>query len=217
MPEEPSFADLTSEKGWAKVDYKRSLFIPCLAAMPPGYDTRRWAREFAAAWWAMSGLPHGENEVTRLETQLAYIRDNTYGHLPCHLAFLHLPDPRLDPLPVYLAILAASGERSARLRLLARADDPKVIRPPVIEQFRTDYLGEGLRVLRHFTDSAGAAETVAGGEVEVYGGLSYAWRSEAYETDLRLFTASPDLGRLSGAVPDIDELARQIRVVPVSA
>jgi hypothetical protein len=45
--------------------------------------------------------------------------------------------------------------------------------------------------------------------------LSYAWRSEVFETDLRLFTASPDLGRLQRAIPDIAELARHITTVPV--
>jgi hypothetical protein len=217
LPEEPRFADLASEKGWAKVDYKRTLWIPCLAAMPDGYDTKRWAREFSAAWWSMSGWPHAENELARLETQLAYIRDNTYGHLPCQLAFIHLPDPRLNPLPVYLAILAARGERSRRLRLLADADDPSAVRPPIVEEFGTDRLGDGLRVLRHCTDSPGVPDMASGEEPEIYGGLAYAWRSEAYETDLRLFTASPDLGRLQAAIPDIDELARQISVIPAIA
>lgn len=192
MPEPVSFADLTSTKGWARVDYKRTLWIPCLAAMPDGYDTNRWAHDFSAAWWSMSGLPHGENEIARLEAQLAYIRDNTYGHLPRHLAFIHLPDPRLNPLPVYLAILAAHGPRAAQLRLLTSADDPSAARPPIVEEFSTGRLGTGLRVLRHFTDEP-IPDSADGMPPEIYAGLSYAWRSERYETDLLLFTASPDL------------------------
>lgn len=207
---------LTSEKGWATVDYPRTLWIPCLAAMPAGYDTDRWARDFAAAWWSISGLPHGENQLRRLETQLAYIRENTFGHLPCHLAFIHLPDPRLNPLPVFLAILAARGERTSRLRSLAGADDPSAVRPPIVDEFSTGRLGSGLRVLRHFTDDPGVPALTDGETPEIYGGLAYAWRSEEYQTDLRLFTAAPDLGRLQAAIPDIDELARQISVVPVS-
>jgi hypothetical protein len=31
---------------------------------------------------------------------------------------------------------------------------------------------------------------------------------------VRLFTSCPDLGRLQGAMPDIDDLARVITVVP---
>jgi len=211
-----SFADLTSEKGWATVDYPRQLWIPCLAAMPEGYDTDRWARDFSAAWWSMSSMPHGENELRRLETQLAYIRENTFGQLPCQLAFIHLPDPRLNPLPVYLAILAASGERTARLRSLAGADDLSTIRPPIVEEFSTDRLGSGLRVLRHFTDDPGVPAPADDETPEIYGGLAYAWRSEEYQTDLRLFTATPDLGRLQAAIADIDELARRISVVTVT-
>lgn len=218
VTEPASFADLTSEKGWAKVDYQRTLWIPCLAAMPDGYDTGRWARDFSAAWWSLAGLPHGENELMRLETQLAYIRDNSVGHLPFHMAFIHLPDPRLDPLPVYLAILAARGERAAELRVLTLADDPLAVRPPIVEEFTTDRLGSGLRVLRYFTEAGPGVPLVpAEGETpEVYAGLSYAWRSEQYETDLRLSTATHDLGRLQAAIGDIDELARQISVVPLT-
>lgn len=53
-----------------------------------------------------------------------------------------------------------------------------------------------LRVLRHFTDESGNPDPEDGTPPEIYAGLSYAWRSEQYETDLRLFTATPDLGRL---------------------
>lgn len=202
-----------SQKGWATVAYNRTLWIPNLPVLPDGYDIERWAREFAATWWSISGLPHGVNEIARLEAQLAYLGDNTYGQIACHEAFIHLPDPRMTPLPVYLAILEAGGERSERLRMLSAADDPNLVRRPIIEEFSTERLGAGLKVLRHFTDAAGAADLAAGREPEVYGGLSYAWRSEEFQTDLRLFTAVPDLGRLQGAIPDIDELARQITVM----
>lgn len=212
MTEPGDLAHLTSQRGWAQVDYERTKWIPCLAAFPAGYDRDRWAREFAAAWWSMSGLPHAENDLQRLAAQLASIHENTYGHIPCHLAFVHLPDPRQVPLPVHLGIWAARNDRDSQLRMLTNADDPNVVRPPIIDEFRTDKLGEGLRVTRFFTDDPHA---VADGlEPEVNAGLSYAWRSDRYETDLRLFTASPDLGRLQGAIPDIDELARQISVIP---
>lgn len=210
MTEPQSAADLTSATGWAKVDYDRGKWIPCLAAMPDGYDTARWAREFSAAWWAMSGLPHTENDMARLEAQLAVIRDSTYGHILCHLAFIHLPDPRLDPLPVFLAILGATGERDTQLRTLTMVNDPAAVRPAIVEEFRTDRLGSGLRVMRY------CAEDPTSDTPEVYAGLSYAWRSEQFQTDLRLFTACPDLGRLQRAIPDIDELARSITAIPAA-
>lgn len=219
MGEPASFADLTSEKGWAEVGYQRTLWIPCLAAMPDGYDTDRWAREFSAAWWSMAGLPHGDDELARLEAQLAYIRDNSFGHLPFHMGFIHLPDPRLEPLPVFLAILAARGERTAQLRALTLADAPNAVGEPIVEEFATERLGPGLRVLRHFTEPEAGGVDVLGllteeETAEVNVGLSYAWRSEEHETDLRLFTATHDWGRLRAALGDIDELARQIRVIP---
>jgi hypothetical protein len=212
MTEPKNAADLTSQTGWAQVDYDRRKWIPCLAAMPDGYDTARWAREFSAAWWAMSGLPHTQNDMARLEAQLAVIRDSTYGHILCHLAYIHLPDPRLNPLPVYLAILQASGERDTQLRTLTMVNDPKAVRSPIIEEFRTDRLGSGLRVMRYCAEDT--PEASISDTPEIYAGLSYAWRSEQFQTDLRLYTACPDLGRLQQAIPDIDELARSITAIP---
>ena len=41
--------------------------------------------------------------------------------------------------------------------------------------------------------------------------VNYAWRVEDMETDVRVFTACGDLGRLQAAMPDIDELAARSR------
>jgi hypothetical protein len=144
--------DLTSQTGWARVRYDQYKWIPCLAVMPEGYDTARWARWFAETWWSISTLEYDKDDVARLESQLADIWNSTYGHILCHMAFIHLPDPRLSPLPVYLAILAASGDRDGQLRMLTRVDDPGQVRSPVVETFSTDQLGEGLRVMRHFRE-----------------------------------------------------------------
>jgi hypothetical protein len=50
----------------------------------------------------------------------------------------------------------------------------------------------------------------------LYAALRYAWRSEEHETDLQLWASSADLGRLQRAIPDIDDFARAIRVIPRS-
>jgi hypothetical protein len=205
MTEPESLNDLTSKHGWARADYDQRTWIPCLAGLPEGYDRERWAREFSAAWWSLSGLPHSEHDLTKLATLLAHIHESTWGHVPCHLGFIHLPDPRMVPLPVYLGIWQSRNERDVQLRNLTNAGDPDAIEPPIVEEFTTDNLGRGLRVLRYWRGDD---------ENEVDVGLSYAWRSEQYETDLRLFTATSDLGRLQQAIPDIDELARQIVVFP---
>jgi hypothetical protein len=199
---------ITSKKGWARASYNKRIWVPCPRGLPAGWDHERWAREFAAAWWGLSGLPFGDSELEKLTTLLDYIYESTWGAeaiIPCHLAFIHLPDPRMQPMPVYLAILEALNAKDAELRRLTRADDPAVIEPPIIDDFSTEHLGQGLRVLRYWRGDD---------EGEVDAGLGYAWRSERYETDLRLFTATSDLTRLQQALPDIDELARQITVVP---
>ena len=201
-------SQLTSRKGWAKVSYDQRTWIPCPLGLPEGWDHGRWAREFAEAWWGLSGLPYGQTELEKLTTLLDYVYESTWGpdaRIPCHLVFIHLPDPRMLPLPVYLSIFRALGPKEEHLRSLARADDPAAVKLPDVEEFSTPNLGPGLRVLRYVR---GEDE----GEVDV--GLSYVWRSEQYETDLRLFAGTFDLARMEQAMPDIDELARQITVVP---
>jgi len=107
------------------------------------------------------------------------------------------------PLVLYVGIWESDGERDAQLRMLTHADDPGVVEPPIVDEFSTDRLGTGLRTMRyrHLDDGS------------LYAGLSYAWRSAEYETDLLLFTSSEDLGRLQRAIPDMDEFARAINVI----
>ena len=47
------------------------------------------------------------------------------------------------------------------------------------------------------------------------GVVNYAWRVEEMETDVRVFTACGDLGRLQAAMPDIDQLTNTISVEPL--
>jgi hypothetical protein len=42
------------------------------------------------------------------------------------------------------------------------------------------------------------------GRGEIHGYADYEWRSEQFETDLRLFTFSRSLARLQRAIPDIE-------------
>lgn len=193
----------TSTKGWVKIGYDRSAWIPCLPRFPDGYDQQSWAAECARLWWAASGLDHSPTDLDDLTTRLSGIHEQTYGHIPCHLAFIHLPDPRLRPLPVYLGIWKLEDDTVPRLRALTRADDPATIRPPIVDEFATMRLGHGLRVLRHKERDDGS----------MYAALRYAWRSEQHQTDLQLWTSAGDLGRLQRAIPDIDTFARAVAVI----
>ena len=75
------------------------------------------------------------------------------------------------------------------------------MQPPLAGEFRTDLLGPGLKVLAYTRR-----------DQVVTGHLNYAWRSEEHATALRLFTGSPDLGRLQRAMPDIERLARGVAI-----
>lgn len=196
--------DPTSKHGWVKLGYDRRVWIPCPPVFPEGFDRDSWAAGFAQEWWDGYGLAHSANDVELLKQLLTEIHKSTFERIPCHLAFIHLPDPRLMPLPVFLGIFESVGQKDERLRLLTHADDRGAVEPPIVDEFSTDLLGTGLRVLRYLHAGDGA----------LYAALNYAWRSEEYDTDVRLWASSEDLGRLERATPDIDEFARTMRVVP---
>ena len=197
---------LMSEHGWVRIAYDTSTWILCPPGFPPGRDLQSWSAGYARLWWDASGIPHADHDVTRLTRSLASVHQGIYGQVACHLAFVHLPaNPRVGPLPLCLGVWPMYGEREAQLRLLAHADDPKATKPPVVEQACTPRLGTGLRVLRYLRQESGP---------EVIGCLEYAWRSEEHQTDLRVFAATGDLGRLQMAMPAIDEFTHGITVVP---
>jgi hypothetical protein len=192
-----------SKRGWMSIQYAQNVWIPCPPVFPDGYDRNSWASLYAEQWWEMSGREHGDREVKLLAQTLADIHDYAYAHLEMHRGFIHLPDLSLVPLLVSFGIWEAVGDRTTQLRILTHADDPEAIQPPSVEEFATDRLGPGLRVLAYTKNK----------EV-ITGHLNYAWRSEEYATALRMFTGSPDLGRLQRAIPDIEQLARGAAVIP---
>jgi len=192
-----------SKRGWMSIKYAQNVWIPCPPVFPDGYDRGSWASLYAEQWWEMSGREHSDREVKLLARTLAEIHEYAYAHLDMHRGFIHLPDLALVPLLVSFGIWEAVGDRTTQLRVLAHADDPEAMQPPSVEEFGTDRLGPGLRVLAYTKHK----DTITGH-------LSYAWRSEEYATALRMFTGSPDLGRLERAIPDIEELARGAAIIP---
>jgi hypothetical protein len=207
MTEPAGLGDLARLKGWIKVDFNRAVWVPCPPAFPEGDDRRGWAAFFAETWWQGSGLKHGKRQVNALEHALEEMHAYIYGEskIQCHQALIHLPDPRLVPLPVYFAVYPAEGDRDAQLRALTHAGAPDAVEPPIVSEVETDRLGDGLKVLCYTPGNEPSSVSAV---------LSYAWRSERYETAVRMFTVSPDIGRLQGAMDDIDELARTVDIVP---
>jgi hypothetical protein len=207
VTEQADWPDPSSDT-WARVEYDIAVWVPCPPGFPPGYDRERWAQMYASNFWKRPGLTYSDLDIAMLAARLAEIHRDTYGHIPCHQAFIHLPDPRLSPLPVYLATWKSAGGRDEQLRALTHADDPEAVRPPIVDQIQTEGLGAGLRALVHLP--------VEGEAGAIYGALSYAWRVEDYGTDLRLFTVCRDLGRLQRAMPDIEELGWVTTIVPLT-
>jgi hypothetical protein len=195
--------DVVSQRGWIKIDYGHMRWIPCLSVFPEGEDRQSWATGFAEAWWEASGLEHDKRHILGMARDLAAIHEEAYATLPCHMGLLHLPDPRLAPLFVGFGVWQARGDRESQLRRLVRVDDPGLVKLPIVDAITTPALGPGLRSLAY----------VRQGQTMI-GLLNYAWRSEEHETALRVFTGSPDLGRLQRALPDIDELTAGITFIP---
>ncbi len=199
----PPFPYQLSRHGWISVAYNQNIWIPCPPVFPEGLDRRSWAQLYAEEWWSRSSRPHGKREITALARTLADMHAYAYSHLAMHRGFLHLPSLQLAPLLVSFGIWEAAGARMDQLRFLTRADDPTLMQEPVAEEFSTGNLGPGLKVLACTQDKN-----------VVTGYLNYAWRSEELATAVRMFTGSPDLGRLELALPDIEELARAVAWVP---
>jgi hypothetical protein len=203
MMKTPPFPYQLSRHGWISVAYNQNIWIPCPPVFPEGLDRRSWALLYAEEWWSRTSRPHGKREINALARTLADIQSYAYRHMPMHLGFLHLPSLQLAPQLVSFGIWEAVGDRMQQLRLLTRADEPAAMQPPAVEEFGTDNLGPGLKVLAYSREKD-----------VVTGHLAYAWRSEGLATALRMFTGGPDLGRLERALPDIEDLARTVAWVP---
>ena len=207
MTDPASLDAMTSKKGWPKVDYDKTIWIPCPPAFSEQLTREEWARGFATLWWDASGRKHGKRQVRALEQTLVEEQRGIYATLPCHAALFHLPDVTVPPLAVCLAVWQSIGDRDTQLRELVHADEPLAVEAPLVEPVSTGRLGTGLRSQYYQREPGGS---------ELMGMLNYAWRVEDLETDLRVFTGCPDLGRLEGAMADIDELTRAISIEPLS-
>lgn len=202
--------------GWPEIDYDPAVWIElprvwCEETWP---DHRAWARDIAEACWGDFDLAPGPYAVDNLALTLAlYAEKVESGDLPAQDFFLHLPDPRLDPLLVSLGTWELEGERDEALRELTGADDPEAVEAPIVEPFATENLGRGLRTLRYCPFDPGPDHPPDPGAL--YATLNYAWRVDEHDVDVRMFSSSPDIGRLIQVVDDIDGLARGVKIVPL--
>jgi hypothetical protein len=190
--------------GWISIDYNQNIWIPCPPVFPDGINRESWAKLYAEEWWSRTAGPYGKRQIRAMKRMLSEIHTYAYDNLAMHRGFLHMPAIGLSPLLVSFGIWEAVGDRDEQMRFLTRANDPTLMQPPVIEEFGTEKLGQGIKVTTYTRNNKGV----------VTGYLNYAWRNEELATAVRMFTGSPDLGRLQDAVHDIEELARTVAWVP---
>jgi hypothetical protein len=203
---DPEIYSLSSKRGWPKIAYDKSVWIPCPDRFEGRLTRDEWAKTYASLWWQMSGFKYGKRQVKGLEKALLELQRGTYATQPCHSVVIHLPNVDVMPLPVCVATWEAIGDRETQLRELVHADEPEAVEAPLVEPFTAEKLGTGLKsqYLQRFQRGT-----------ELTGVVNYAWRVQDMETDVRVFTACGDLSRLQAAMPDIDALTSTISVEPL--
>ncbi|MFD6432712.1 hypothetical protein [Streptomyces venezuelae] len=210
---------------WPHVDYDTDLWmqIPNSWEGTPWKGPKEWGRELSAVWWDDSGLEPTRKDLKLLAATLRSCAERFPLSHPGFDVYLHLPDPRLMPLPVYVASIEAEGDndgdrdrdrdrdRDESLRALVTTDDPALVEKPIVEDFTTESLGTGLRSLRYTQVDAAEAESGAGANGDtLVAGVRYAWRHEATRCDVLVIVSAPDPRRVLGAMDDLDDFVRRI-------
>ncbi|HEY2793298.1 MAG TPA: hypothetical protein VGJ28_13115 [Micromonosporaceae bacterium] len=185
---------LRSERGVPRANYDQKKWIPAVPVFPAEFTRDQWAFEYGREFSKIPGKRRQDKKAAaRLASVLTELHHEIYTTLPAQLAFIHMPAPRINPLPLCLSTWQAGGDRTERLRALTMADAPDAQQPPIVEAFSTERLGNGLRV-----------QVRADGVLMLY----YAFRVDELETDMRIFAGVPDQQRMDLMLPDADELVR---------
>ncbi|MFJ3231524.1 hypothetical protein [Streptomyces sp. NPDC086787] len=199
--------------GWVELEHEFSLDVQynpvCWLELPPRWETAEWqdiggwARDCAELFWRSHGQEPGESGVPFLADTLQRLADAFAPEAFDTRVVLRMWEPLTMPLPVVAAVKPAQGGREETLRALIRADDPEAVEPPVVETFRAELLGEGLRAFRYVQQDDAS---------EVLAGLRYAWRDAEAGADVVLWTATDDTSQIIRAAKDIEELTHKVSV-----
>lgn len=186
------------------VDYDTDLWmmVPTDWTGLPWKGPKAWGRAMADAWWGDTDLEPTRKDVKALAETLRAGAERYPATHPGFDVYLFLPDPRAMPLPVFVASVEAEGDREETLRALVTTEDPDLVEKPLVEDFRTELLGAGLRSLR-YTQSAGR---------EIIAGVRYAWRAEAAGCDVVVVVSTTDTRYLLGAMDELDAFAARVSV-----
>lgn len=204
--------------GWLDVDHEFDLAIDYTPSrwleIPPRWETETWqdidawAQECAELPWRAYGHDPAEPGFPRFVGTLRRCADAFAPEDFDTRVLLHINDPLSMPLPVFAAVEPSEGEHDETLRALVRADDPDAVEPPVVETYRAELLGAGLRAFRYFRQDDAP---------EVLAGLRYAWRDDELGADVALWTVTDEIGQIMRATADIESLTHkiQVRVLPL--
>jgi hypothetical protein len=199
---------------WPYVDYDTDLWmmIPNSWDGTPWKGAKEWARYMSDAWWGDSDFDPSRKERKALAETLRACGERFPQCHPGFDVYLHLPDPRFMPLPVYVASIESDGEREETLRALVTTDDdPDLVEQPIVEDFTTELLGTGLRSLR-YTQAGEERGEEHGEERTIIAGVRYAWRADSAGCDVVVTAAAPDPRRVLDAMDDLDAFAARISV-----
>jgi len=185
------------------LDPSRWLEIPPRWDSAEWQDINVWARECAELFWRSYGQNPGESGISFLAGTLRRFAEAFAPEPFDTRVLLRMWEPTVMPLQLFTMVKPAQGNREETLRFLVGAEDPDVVETPVVESFRTELLGEGLRAFRYLRqdDTPG-----------VLAALRYAWRDEEVGADVVMWTATDDTAQVIRAAPDIEELAHRVSV-----
>ncbi|MFI5683771.1 hypothetical protein [Streptomyces sp. NPDC051636] len=184
-------------------DPTRWLEIPPRWDVEEWRDIGAWARECAELFWRSHGGEAGRPEILFLADTLRRFAE-AFAPAPFDTrVLLRVWEPASMPLQLFAMVKPASGNREDTLRFLVGAEDPDAVEPPLVEAFRTELLGEGVRAFRYLRQD---------GTAELLAALRYAWRDERVGADVVMWTATDDTAQIVRAAPDIEELAHKVGV-----
>lgn len=187
------------------VDADSSIWLELV--VDPHLDLDEWALRSTRTCFAEAALHPDERQVTLLATALLSLA--TWAQDAGGLSFAHLRFPELGPRGLALLRAYDAGDGSeAALRALAQADAIELVEPATVERLDTP-LGAALRVRRY-----ALSQDPMHPRGTLLASLSYVWHLAEHDTDLLLIAADVDLADLAVLEPDLDDLARAVRVEP---
>jgi len=178
-------------------------------------DPEEWAQEMAPLVWGTwveltPGAVHpGADAVARTALELRTYGEKYGGFDPTQpfaiLTYLYLPDPNRHAVPLHLWVDDRPG-----LTAEQATTDAGAISTPVAEEFRTDELGVGRKVMCHGTLDAQPGDLP--GTRSMWVSVYYAFAIPDRQAVVTVRATDTDLGWMSAASDDLDEFVRSIRL-----